>query len=433
MNQDLKEDYLNSEEELENNQNESEIKNNENNKEFIKEEELKKEDEASIEKKELNKEERPKISIQTIILSIVFSLGVSLCIGNVYFTKMIQYVSLHNKTANVSIADNSLQVDFTDDKNLSDMLESVMPTVVSITGTISNDVNIGGYIQSYTSEASGSGVIIGMTEKELLIVTNNHVIQNLNEITVGFTNNESVSNCIVKAKNSEYDLAIISVDLNHLDKETSEYIKIATISKDVPSLGEDTIVIGNSLGYGISVTKGIVSVSNKNLDGKNYLQTDAAINEGNSGGPIFNNKGQIIAIANMKLAGTTIEGMGFGIPTSEVYNLLMELMTFEPLEEEFQGYLGISIIEVTDNYYGIPTGLFVADVVEGCAAKKYGIKPNDIITKLNGNLVSNASDLSETIKNTLAGTPVEITIQRLVDGEYKTFNLTIILGNRPIN
>ncbi len=320
--------------------------------------------------------------------------------------------------------------------DVSAIAENIMPSVVAINiSAIVEQQNFFGYVQQYEAEGSGSGIIIGENDSELLIVTNNHVVSDAKTVNVSFVDGESYE-AKVKGTDSDNDLAIIVVDLKDISDSTMSQLKIATIGdSDSIKVGEQVVAIGNALGYGQSVTTGIVSAKDRANETNEtpLIQTDAAINPGNSGGALLNMKGEVIGINSSKYSDTTVEGMGYAIPITAVQDNLDALMnreTREKVDEKERGYLGISCGTVTSEIseaYGIPTGVLVTDVQSDGGAKKAGIKKNYVITKIDGQSVSTAEELTEKLSYYKAGETIPVTFQYLKDDSYieKTVNVTL--------
>ena len=293
--------------------------------------------------------------------------------------------------------------------------------------------------QYYESEAqsSGSGFIVGINDTELLIATNNHVIDSANKIEITFID-DVILEAYVKGTDSIADLAIIAVPLNTISADTLSVIRVATLGdSDNVLLGEMCIAIGNALGYGQSVTVGYISAKDREVtvDGNKMvlLQTDAAINGGNSGGPLFNTKGEVIGINSVKYADTDVEGMCFAIPISRAIPILNELMNRETLAEEDRGFLGVSSNTVTENvssYYGWPIGAYIVSVLEDSPAEDAGIYIGDIVTGVNGVQITTADQLVAAISSYRHGTTVDITLQRNVNGRYEELTLSVTLAQR---
>ena len=333
------------------------------------------------------------------------------------------------------------------ESDVSDVVEKVMPAMVSIVNNFTETANVFG--QQYTQEeaASGSGIIVGKTDDELLIVSNNHVVESADTLTVTFIDG-SEAQAQVKGLDSDMDLAVIAVSLNDLSDDTKNAITVAALgSSDDLKLGEPVIAIGNALGYGQSVTNGIVSALNREITLENgatgtFIQTNAAINPGNSGGALLNMNGEVIGINSNKIGGTTVEGMGvegmgYAIPitsASPIIADLMERQTRTKVAEDEVGYIGISLQEVTSQIsqmYNMPEGIYVVSVEEGSAAANAGIMKGDIITKFDGSSISSYSDLQKMLQYYAAGDSATITVQRPQNGEYVSIELNLTLGSRP--
>ncbi len=328
------------------------------------------------------------------------------------------------------------------ESDVSDVVEKVMPAMVSIVNNFTETANVFG--QQYTQEeaASGSGIIVGKTDDELLIVSNNHVVESADTLNVTFIDG-SEAQAQVKGLDSDMDLAVIAVSLNDLSDDTKNAITVATLgSSDDLKLGEPVIAIGNALGYGQSVTNGIVSALNREITLENgatgtFIQTNAAINPGNSGGALLNMNGEVIGINSNKIGGTAVEGMGYAIPitsASPIIADLMERQTRTKVAEDEVGYIGISPQEVTSQIsqmYNMPEGIYVVSVEEGSAAANAGIMKGDIITKFDGSSISSYSDLQKMLQYYAAGDSATITVQRPQNGEYVSVELNLTLGSRP--
>ena len=321
--------------------------------------------------------------------------------------------------------------------DVSTIAENVMPSVVAINiSAIVEQQGMFGYTQQYEAEGSGSGIIIGENDTELLMVTNNHVVSDATTVNVTFVDGESYE-AQVKSTDSDTDLAIVVVKLSDIKDSTMNEIKIATIGdSDSLKVGEQVVAIGNALGYGQSVTTGIVSAKDRtnSTNTTPLIQTDAAINPGNSGGALLNMKGEVIGINSSKYSDTTVEGMGYAIPITAVQDRLDDLMnrqTREKVDESEKGYLGISCATVSSDVseaYGIPEGVLVTDVASKSAAEKAGIKANYVITKIDGQSISSAEELTEKLNYYAVGETVPITYEYLKDDAYveKTVDVTLM-------
>lgn len=321
--------------------------------------------------------------------------------------------------------------------DVSTIAENVMPSVVAINiSAIVEQQGMFGYTQQYEAEGSGSGIIIGENDSELLMVTNNHVVSDATTVNVTFADGESYE-AQVKSTDSDTDLAIVVVKLSDIKESTMNQIKIAAIGdSDSLKVGEQVVAIGNALGYGQSVTTGIVSAKDRtnSTNTTPLIQTDAAINPGNSGGALLNMKGEVIGINSSKYSDTTVEGMGYAIPITAVQDRLDDLMnrqTREKVDESEKGYLGISCATVSSDVseaYGIPEGVLVTDVASKSAAEKAGIKANYVITKIDGQSISSAEELTEKLNYYAVGETVPITYEYLKDDAYveKTVDVTLM-------
>ena len=324
--------------------------------------------------------------------------------------------------------------------DVSDIVENTLPSIVSITNMSVQEVqNFFGGISQQESESAGSGIIISQNDSELLVVTNNHVVEGSDTLTVTFNDGNSVE-AQIKGTDSARDLAVVAVPLDKISDDTMNAIKVATLGdSDSLKVGEPAIAIGNALGYGQSVTTGIVSATGRTIDGFDgeYIQTDAAINPGNSGGALLDLNGNVIGINAAKNASTEVEGMGFAIPISkaqEILNNLMTKKTREAVDESAQGYLGIQGTNIDANAskeYGMPVGIYVYKIVEGGAAANSDLKEKDIITKFDGQTVRTMADLKDMLTYYKGGDTVNLTVQSLENGQYVERTVQITLGTKP--
>lgn len=324
--------------------------------------------------------------------------------------------------------------------DLSQMVENVMPSIVSITSIVEQHINYGFWGQGGTQEAegAGSGIIIGQNNTELLVVTNYHVIEDAKSLSVNFIDDKTAS-ATVKGYDSDADIAVVSVPLKSLEDSTKSAIKVATLGKSSAlKVGEPAIAIGNALGYGQSVTAGYVSALDREValtdKTMTLLQTDAAINPGNSGGALLNIKGEVIGINTVKYSDTTVEGMGYAIPIDTAAPIINSLMNKEVVPEDQQAYLGIAGSDVTKSYseqLGLPEGIYVQEVQEGSPAELGGIYAGDVIIKYEGNSVSTMESLINKLGNNKAGDQVTITVSRRTQhGAFEDVDLTITLGSK---
>ena len=327
--------------------------------------------------------------------------------------------------------------------DVSSIVEASMPSVVAITNTMVLEQRTWfGSSQRYEVPSSGSGIIVGQNDDELLIVTNNHVVEDSKELTVTFIDESSVA-AAIKGTDSENDLAVIAVPLSSIESETMGQIKIATLGdSDSLKVGEGVIAIGNALGYGQSVTVGYVSAKDREVraqdsTSRNLLQTDAAINPGNSGGALLNMRGEVVGINAAKYSSTEVEGMGYAIPVSKVQDIISDLMnrkTRVEIEEGRQGYLGIQGTNIDDMAaasYGMPRGVYVYKIVEGGAAANSDLREKDIITKFDGQTIRSMADLQKMLTYYEGDSTVDLTVCSLENGEYVERTVEIKLGYRP--
>ena len=360
------------------------------------------------------------------------------------------------KTTAVSGSSNTGSLD------VSDITTSAMPSIVAITNKSVQEVQdyfsqfgFGGQGQPQTqeTESQGSGIIIGKNDSELLMVTNNHVVEGADTLSVCFIDNQ-VYEAAIKGTDPENDLAVIAVPLDSISDDTMSKIAVASIGdSDSLKVGEQVVAIGNALGYGQSVTTGIVSAVNRTLSNDSsdtqdsdassgdsssatYIQTDAAINPGNSGGALLNMNGEVIGINSAKLASTEVEGMGYAIPISRVSDIIDDLMnqtTRTKVDSDKQGTIGIKGINVTSDVqekYGLPEGIYVSEVTSGSAADKAGITSGSVITKFDGKSVNDIESLQDLLQYYEAGETVELTLQVPDSDSYKEKTISITLGNK---
>lgn len=345
--------------------------------------------------------------------------------------------------------------------DVTEVVKAVMPSVVSVNNKYVETTSFFG--QQYTSEAvsTGSGIIVGQNDTELLLVTNYHVVEAAEELTVQFCDGEQVA-AQQKGADADKDLAVIAVQLEDILEETKAAISIATLGDSNELIvGEPVIAIGNALGYGQSVTTGVVSALNRAImmeadygsdaygffEGESeesgdreintFIQTDAAINPGNSGGALLNIKGEVIGINSNKIGGSSVEGMGYAIPISDAQPIIEELMKKETrlkVKEENKGYLGITGIDVVDEYaeiYGMPKGVYVSSVSEGTGAYEAGLVRGDIITGLNGEEIKSMDELKEELSYYAAGDTVELTIMQGSPAGFQAKQVEVTLGEVP--
>lgn len=336
---------------------------------------------------------------------------------------------------NVAVVASSLDV--------SGIVDKAMPSVVAITSKVIYESQTWFGPMQREGLGSGSGIIVGKNDDELLIVTNNHVVEGASELKVAFIDQTAVD-AAIKGTDADSDLAVIAVPLSSIPTDTASQIAIASLgNSDNLKVGQGVIAIGNALGYGQSVTVGYISALDRTInteDGfsRDLLQTDAAINPGNSGGALLNMQGEVIGINSAKYSDTDVEGMGYAIPISKAQDIIDTLMTRKTrnqIPEENQGYLGIqckNIDAATSQQLGMPQGVFIYKIVEGGAASKSDLREKDIITKFDGQSVRTYDDLTGMLKYYAGGSTVTITVQSLDNGQYVERNVDVTLDTRPV-
>lgn len=340
----------------------------------------------------------------------------------------------------ISVSNSAQTINYRTD--MTKVVEEMMPAMVSIANEYVEYIPYYGNIYEQTGSASGSGIIVGENDDELLIATNYHVIEDAKKLTVHFVDDEEVE-AVVKGTDADMDLAVIAVSKDKMKDSTKEEIHVAKLGdSDALKLGEPVVAIGNALGYGQSVTGGYVSALNREVelsDGSTgiFIQTDAAINPGNSGGALINMQGQVIGINSNKIGGTSIEGIGYAIPISAAQPILQDLMSYETRtknEDGESGYLGLypkTVDSETSEVFGMPQGVYVSEVEEGTPAYIAGIRKGDIIVKMDAVKIKTAEELRDRLTYYSPYETVEITISRNEDGEYKEKVIKVMLGKRP--
>lgn len=396
--------------------------------------------EQNQEQKRKEKKKMPKF-IKVISLALVFGIVASVAFQA---TNLVADRFLGTtESREVKSVDNtkiSQSTGETAKSDIASIAEEVMPSVVSITNLSVQQVqSFFGGIQEQESKSVGSGIIISQNDSELLIITNNHVVEGNETLTVSFVDEESVE-AQVKGTDAAKDLAVIAVQTKKIKDTTMDQIKVASLgNSDQLQVGESVIAIGNALGYGQSVTSGIVSATGRELDGidEKLIQTDAAINPGNSGGALLNANGEVIGINTAKVATDTVEGMGYAIPISSVSDIIENLMNQETktkVSEAEQGQLGMQGVDVTadsSEMYNMPTGVYVSEVIAGGGAKKAGITKGSVITGINGTSIDGMQALKEQLQYYRAGETVKITVATPEkNGEYAKRDVEVTLGKK---
>lgn len=359
-------------------------------------------------------------------------------VGNALSEKSKDRKSSEKKVDSTSLTRTSSTVT----SDVSEVVNSVMPSVVSITNMSVQQVqSFFGGTSSQEVQSSGSGIIVGQNDTELLIATNNHVVEGSTTLTVSFIN-ESSAEAKIKGTDASRDLAVIAVPLENIEEETMGEIKVATLGDSTKlQVGEPVIAIGNALGYGQSVTTGIVSALNRQIDMEGFdaelIQTDAAINPGNSGGALVNANGEVIGINTVKVSSDAVEGMGYAIPISDANETITTLMnkeTREQVPEDERGFLGVEITNVeaeSAELYGMPTGVYIRNVIEGTGAEKAGLVRGGVITELDGSSVDSMTTLQNLLSYYRVGETVTLTVEMPgKDGSYEEKEVEVVLSEK---
>ena len=362
-------------------------------------------------------------------------------------TEQKQEVTIPTTTTTAAdSSDTSDTVKATGEMSVKDVASSAMPSLVAISTTTVEEVETFFGTTSQEVPASGTGVIVGQNDDELLIATNNHVVSGATSLSVSFIDDETVEGQI-KGTDADNDLAVVAVKLSDIKDETKSQIKIAVMgNSDDLEVGDQVVAIGNALGTGQSLTSGYISAKDRTISSQDestgetitsegLIQTDAAINPGNSGGALLNMNGELIGINEAKYSSTQVEGMGFAIPISKAEPILQNLMnltTRYKVSDDEAADIGINMADVSADVsqnYRIPTGVCIMSVVDGSPAADAGFKKGDVITTFDGRSISNAKGLKETLTYYAAGETVDVTVQRADNGEYKEVTLTLTLGS----
>lgn len=385
--------------------------------------------------------------VKLVCAGVAFGLVASVTFqtGNYVGTKVFGTTTTNGKTAKtaqtVDGAKLTTSSSSTGTSDIASIAKNAMPSIVSITNMSVQEVqSFFGGTQQQESTSVGSGIIIGQTDSELLILTNNHVVEGNEKLTVSFVDNESVE-ANVKGTDSTKDLAVVAVKISDVKDSTMDEIAVATMGDSSKlEVGEQVVAIGNALGYGQSVTSGIVSATERTLDGYEggtLIQTDAAINPGNSGGALLNSNGEVIGINTAKVATDSVEGMGYAIPISDASDTIQNLMNQETktkVSEAEQGYLGIQGVDVSDEsakMYNMPTGVYISDVVKNGGAQQAGLTKGSVITGLEGITISDMNSLKEQLQYYRVGDKVKVTVQVPGNnGEYTEKTVEVTLGSK---
>lgn len=326
--------------------------------------------------------------------------------------------------------------------DVSDMVEEVMPAMVSIVKDYTETSSFWGRTYSEDRQGSGSGIIVAQSDTELILVTNHHVVDGASKLTVTFIDG-STAEAQIKGSDADMDLAVIAIPVDSLEEETKNVIAVARLGdSEALRLGEQVVAIGNALGYGQSVSGGWVSALDREVsfsDGStgSFIQTDAAINPGNSGGALMNMNGEVIGINSSKIGGEYVDGIGFAIPISAARPIIENLMTKETrfkVAEGETGYMGVSLQTVTEEFsylYGVPEGVLILETQEGYAAESAGILGGDVLVRFEGEKIQSYEDLQEVMQYYGPGSEVTVVVKRLLNGRYTDVELNMTLGERP--
>ena len=323
-------------------------------------------------------------------------------------------------------------------EGVSTVAANVLPSIVAIDVTVQeNTQDVFGRNYSQESSGSGSGIIVAQDDSNLYIATNNHVVQNATSVSVKF-NDDSTYTASVKGTDTDSDLAVVEIPMKDLSSDTKNNIKVATLGDSTKvKIGEQSIAIGNALGYGTSVTVGYISAVDREVASEDVnmklLQTDAAINPGNSGGALVDDEGKVIGINSAKYSDTSVEGMGFAIPISTAVPIINDIIDAQQVSEDKQAYLGIKGTDVSSEisqYYNMPEGIYVGKVTKDSPAGKAGIKTGDIIVKFNGNETTTMDGLKDRLGRCKAGDTVEVVVKRADNGDYKEVTMKVKLGKK---
>ena len=406
------------------------------------------------EKKKVKKEKKPVTLGKVVAICMAF-LMVTVLVNSailVYFYDAVkddfltkdQYAANNIQSTSDTI-NNMISTNDNTSLSVAQIAEAVMPSVVAITSKSVVEQNRNPFYGygSYQVEGAGSGIIVGKNETELLIVTNNHVVADTTSLTVSFTNDVSIEKAYVKGTSSDNDIAVVAIPLTDIDNDTLNYIKIATLGdSDAMRVGDGVIAIGNALGYGQSVTVGYLSAKDREITTEdatlNVIQIDAAINGGNSGGALLNMRGEVIGINVAKSSSsgseTSVEGMGYAIPISQAKAIIEKLASKEtryPVDESERGYLGVKVStsdEYSYQYYNIPQGAYISEVVENSAASKAGLMAGDVIVAVNDEDIKTAEELVEIVSTYRIGDTITVTVMTRGKNGYTENKIEVTLS-----
>ncbi len=398
--------------------------------------------ENEIEKEEKSFKRNFKMDRKKVILGLIIGLAILLIIGVVLFFTFHKQEEKFKENIELKYTETfEKKADGIYITDVSDIVEQVMPSIVSITSKTIISSGIFGpsfFGEERYQEGAGSGIIIGKNDANLMILTNNHVVDEASELSVQFINEKSYDAKVIGISERK-DIAVIAVPIKNINTETLEAIKVATMGdSNQLKVGNGIIAIGNALGYGQSVTTGVVSALNREIsvDGNSYkmIQIDAAINGGNSGGALLNSAGEVVGINSVKYSSNglsssaSIEGMGFAIPISDVRELITSLMNGEEDTSASIGIAGYIVDEEKSEAYNMPTGFYVSKIVSGSGADKSDLEIGNIITKINGNKVTALSDIQDVLYEHKAGDKVKLTVSYVSGRTYKEKEISVTLS-----
>ena len=389
--------------------------------------------------------------IRCAVLAAVFGLvagGVFRGVSGVIYEDLSVQESGSQQSADVRVEETEVSMESSENSlvvsDISDIVDETMPSIVAITNISQTEYyNWYGQSQVYDSESCGSGILVAEDDDYLYIATNNHVVSGASSLTICFVDNSTVA-AEVKGTDSASDLAVVSVNKSDLESSTLSAIKIATLGdSDSLKVGQAAIAIGNALGYGQSVTTGVISALDRQVTvtdsetgsqvTNELIQTDAAINPGNSGGALLNSRGEVIGINSVKYSDTEVEGMGYAIPMATASPIINDLINRQVVDSSQRAFLGVTGVDVTSDVasaYQMPEGVYIVQIYEGSAAEEAGIQRGDILTSLEGAEIDSMDALEEQLQYYVAGTEVELTIERASQSGYEEITLYATLGGQ---
>ena len=400
--------------------------------------------EASAQNENIERKSNKGLCVALIACAVLIIGGLSIGTSVLVNNKQNDEVSITarpteslKQTESTASTDTATQTSSNKGETVADIVENVMPSIVSISCTVQQQYNFFGRNYSEDAEGSGSGIIIGQNDKQVLIATNNHVIEGASTVMITFNDEEEVK-AEIKGADSSNDLAVVAVDISDMKDSTKEAIKVASLGKSENcKVGEKAIAIGNALGYGQSVTVGVISALNREVSSEDYImsliQTDAAINPGNSGGALLNSKGEVIGINSVKYVSEDTEGMGYAIPITDAITVLNDLMNYEEIPEAERAYLGIVGYDIDSTFSqrsNIPVGVYIQKISKNSPATKAGLKVGDVIVKFAGKKIATMENIQNILKNKKSGDKAEVVVKRAKNGQYEEKKVVVTFGAR---